>query len=58
MIDILLPRTDGGVFLQLAAATALTGVVLWRIRHMKEARIFVLGLWVLSIGAMGIRALH
>ena len=58
MMDLLLPTTDAGVILQLAVVTVVAALVLWRIRRNPDARLFVIGLWVLSIGAMGVRALH
>jgi hypothetical protein len=43
MIDILLPRTDGGVIFQLVLISTVAAGVLWRIRHINEARILVIG---------------
>ncbi len=58
MTDLMLPRTDAGVLFQLAAATVVFAVVtrmVWRNRY---ARVFVIGLWVLTYGLMGVRAVH
>ena len=58
MKDILLPRTDAGVTFQFVVATAILGLLLWRVWRNKDARIFVIGLWLLTYGAMGIRTIH
>ena len=58
MIDILLPRTDAGVFVQLAIATVLFAGLTWRLWANRDARVFVAGLWIVTIGLMGVRALH
>ncbi len=58
MIDVLLPRTDAGVLVQLVIATVVFAVLVWRFRRNRDARIFVVGLWVMAVGLMGVRALH
>ena len=58
MIDLLLPRTDAGVLFQLVAASAVFVLVVWRWWRNRDVRIFVIGLWVLTMGLMGVRALH
>ncbi len=57
-MDLLLPRTDAGVLAQLIIATVVFAALTWRLWHNKDARIFVIGLWVLTYGAMGVRAIH
>lgn len=58
MIDLLLPETDAGVLVQLVLATVLFGGLLWWLWANKDARIFIIGLWVVVFGFMGVRALH
>jgi hypothetical protein len=58
MTDLLLPRTDAGVLFQFIAATLVFIAVTWRFRGNKDARVFVVGLWVLTYGLMGVRAIH
>ncbi len=58
MLDILLPRTDAGVVFQAVAATVVFATLTWRFRANKDARIFVIGLWVATYGVMGMRAIH
>lgn len=57
-MDLLLPRTDAGVLAQVIVATAVFAGLTWRFRRNKDVRIFVIGLWVLTYGAMGVRAIH
>lgn len=58
VLEILLPRTDAGVAVQIAVVM-LVGTVALRIawRH-AEWRIFVLGGWLLSLSLLGVRAVH
>jgi lipoprotein signal peptidase len=57
-MDLLLPTTDAGVAAQVViAATVFAGLV-WRLWANRDARIFVIGLAMLTFGAMGVRALH
>ena len=58
MIEILLPRTDAGVTVQFVIATVVFALVLWRAWRSKDARIFVIGLWLVTYAGMGLRALH
>lgn len=58
MLDLLLPRTDAGVLAQLIIATIVFALMTWRFWSNKDARIFVIGLWVMTYAAMGVRALH
>lgn len=57
-MDLLLPRTDAGVLVQFVVVTTLFAALVWRLWRNTDARIFVIGLWVLAYGAMGIRAIH
>lgn len=58
MLDILLPRTDAGVAFQVALATVVFAGLAWRYWRNRDARIFVIGLWLVTYGAMGVRAIH
>lgn len=58
MTDLVLPRTDGGVAVQLVIVTLVFATALWLVRGEREVRVLVIGLWLVSYGAMGIRALH
>jgi len=58
VFDVLLPRTDGGVAVQLIVVVLVGAIALrvaWR-RH--DWRIFVLGAWLLSLSLLGARAVH
>jgi len=58
MLDLLLPRTDTGVIVQLvslAVATAAALAVSWR--H-SEWRLLIIGAAVFLLGIMGVRAIH
>jgi len=58
VLDLLLPSTDGGVAVQLAVwATISVGAILVSMRN-KDLRLLVIGLSVLALGLMGIRAIH
>lgn len=57
-LDILLPRTDAGVWFQLAAFI-VAGVVAFRLtRASPEGRLFVTGAMFLGLGLFALRALH
>ena len=58
MLDLLLPSTDGGVAIQLAMWAAISAVALLTARRNKDLRLLVIGLSVLALGLMGIRAIH
>lgn len=58
MIDLLLPRTDGGAVLQLLIVVPLLVGLLVAVRHQPELRTLVLGLLLVTIGFMGLRAIH
>ena len=58
MQEILLPRTDAGVFLQAAVVfPALLGALVV-VRRDRDIRMFVLGILVLTLALFGVRALH
>lgn len=52
------PATDAGVAIQLIviAVVAVIGLALAR-RH-PEIRILIIGIWLVTYGAIGVRALH
>ncbi len=58
MIDLILPRTDGGVLAQLAVVTVVFATAAWLTRRRKDVRVLVIGLWLVAYGGMGVRALH
>jgi hypothetical protein len=58
VIDILLPRTDAGVAVQLIVAAVLFIAALVRFWRNRDARIFIVGLWVITFSFMGVRAIH
>ena len=58
MLDLLLPTTDGGVGVQLAIWAIVSVVGLIVTRTNKDLRLLVIGLSVLTLGVMGIRAIH
>lgn len=58
MIELLLPRTDAGVFVQVAVVAvvgALAVAATWRNR---ELRLFAVGCVVLTAGWMALRTVH
>ena len=58
MQELLFPRTDAGVLVQtIAAAVLCTGAVAasWR---RPDVRVFVIGISLLLIAFLGLRALH
>ena len=57
-MDLLLPRTDAGVVVQLAALAAVTGIAVWSLRAKPEARLVAIGIAVVVLSLIGVRALH
>ena len=58
MLDFLLPTTDAGVALQLGLWATVTVVALAATRRSRDLRLLVIGLSILTVGLMGIRAIH
>lgn len=58
IFDLLLPRTDPGVLLQLVVVLIILGISLWRVWSNSELRLVVLGLGLIVVGLFGVRALH
>lgn len=56
--DLISPRTDAGVFLQVALLFVLVGVGAWRTWHVRELRLLVVSLGVFVLGLMALRAAH
>lgn len=58
MIDLLLPRTDGGALVQTVVATVVFVAALVLVRRNRELRTFVLGAATLTAAWMALRAVH
>ena len=58
ILDILLPSTDKGVVFQFSVVVLLFGLTLWRFWRNPEARFLTVGMGLVSLGFMGLRALH
>ncbi|MEE8332115.1 MAG: hypothetical protein V3R84_10130 [Acidimicrobiia bacterium] len=57
-MDILLPRTDGGVLAQLIALVAMSGLAIFALRRRPPERLVAIGLSLVAFGLIGVRALH
>jgi hypothetical protein len=57
-MDLLLPRTDGGVLVQLVLVTVTFASLMWIARRHREMRIFVAGGWIMTYALMALRAVH
>ncbi len=58
MTDLLLPRTDAGVLVQIIVVTAVFALATIAMRRNRDVRILMIGMWVATYGFMGVRALH
>lgn len=58
LIDVLLPRTDLGVMLQLSVVITVGGLALFVTRRHHDWRLVVVGVLVLVLAGFGLRALH
>ena len=58
LLDILLPRTDVGVVVQLLAVLVVFLIALRRFWSIVELRLVVLGLGMVVFALFGVRALH
>ena len=58
MIDVLLPSTDGGVAIQLMLLAVLTAAGVYLTREHRHYRILIVGVAVLTLGVMAVRAVH
>lgn len=57
-MELLLPRTDGGVAVQAAVATVILAAAFFAVRQSPELRRFVTGLAVTTLALFGLRSLH
>ncbi len=58
MTDLLLPSTDAGVAAQFAVVAFAAGAALVALRRHPEWRILVVGMALVVLGAMAVRAIH
>jgi len=58
ILDLLLPATDAGVFVQFAVVGLILAAALWRFWSNPEVRLLVIGSGLVILGLMGFRALH
>lgn len=59
LLDLLLPKTDQGVFIQWGVAALVWPVVLFFVRNAsKDVRTFVIGLAVLNLAWFAARTIH
>ena len=58
-LDLLLPRTDAGVAVQLVLLLVIAPVAIWAgFRRHRELGVFVTGCAVFALAVMGARAVH
>ena len=58
MIDLLLPTSDRVAITQAIVVVVSGGAAIIALRRHREARIFTIGITVLLLAAMGLRAIH
>lgn len=58
LVDLALPRTDAGAFVHAAIAVPVFGMALWRVRHNRDIRTFVVGVATLTFAWFALRTLH
>ncbi len=58
MIDFLMPSTDAGVAVQFVGWAALSVGSLFATRRNRDLRLLAIGLSVLALGVMTVRAVH
>jgi len=56
--EILLPRTDAGAFVQVLVVIALTAVAAVAVRRERSLVTLVIGVGMVVLGLIGMRALH
>jgi hypothetical protein len=56
--ELLLPRTDGGVYAQALVVFPVLVVALMLVRRDRELRLFVFGVLVMALALFGARAIH
>ncbi len=57
-LQLLLPRTDGGVLVQVIIFTVIVGGALAAVRRDPELRLLVIGVGVLGLAFLAARSLH
>jgi len=58
MRELLLPRPDAGVLVQLGLFCFVAAAALFAVRRRHEWLVFVTGLALVGLGLFGVRALH
>lgn len=58
ILDLLLPKTDTAVLIQLVVVLLALGIALWRVWSNPDLRLLVIGTGLLVLGLMGLRSLH
>lgn len=58
VVDLLLPRTDAGVAVQVGLVIVAGSLGLYLSRHRPDARLLVVGATLALLALMGVRALH
>lgn len=58
ILDLLLPKTDTAVLIQLVVVLVALGIALWRFWSNPDLRLLVIGTGLLVLGLMGLRTLH
>ncbi len=58
MTDLLLPRTDLGVAVQLAVLAVVFAIALFVVRRDRDVRLLVIGLAFMTAAWSGVRTLH
>jgi len=56
--ELLLPRTDAGVAVQILGGAAAWVGAMWLVRRRREGRIFVVGVGVLVAALAALRVVH
>jgi len=58
LTDLLLPRTDAGVAVQLTLFVTTATIALFQLRRRRDWLLLVTGVSVLGLSLFGVRALH
>ncbi|MBW3662753.1 MAG: hypothetical protein KY469_06610 [Actinobacteria bacterium] len=58
MNELLFPRTDAGVLVQVVVLAAIVATALWRTWANPDLRLLVVGSGLLGFALMGLRAAH
>jgi hypothetical protein len=57
-MDLLLPSTDAGVLVQVVGWVVVSGLGLYLTRNNKDLRLLVVGISILVLALMALRAVH